>query len=379
MSYKAFQDWYSDANIRHLVLHKYNDYLISPPFGTEKCPEYNKILKYDGEVSYIDTDLPPAVSKINCAVNVDDSVWFIPYGIYDEFNIVLQLKGDIPVYHKVDSKGKGQFYSGDSNGVEAFSFPLGYSDTQYGLYIKNDIVQLINFDHSVPKAHMGTVYCNGKFYSMPRGDESEYDKLVSFDGDQFEYYSVPTDNTVSRKYTDLVSIKNKLYSLPYGESPGLTQVVEFDTETKEFKLYDLDVPDFAKKFNCMVLVDDCIIGLPYGSEYTRDSNYGVVFDSITKESKSFDIGINFGGKYRYRCGINYNNTAVFFPTGTPSCPILAIDVTGTIVYKKHYQDLMFGRPIIYQDKITVLAYNIENEKHYLYCFDKTWNETIIPL
>lgn len=379
MTYKAFQDWYVDGNIKHLVLYPYNDCLISPPFGTKRCEEYNKILKYNGTISYIDTDLPPATSKINSVVEVDGSLWFIPYGIYDEFNVVLELDGDTPVYHQVESKGKGQFYSGDSNGQEAFSFPLGYSDTQYGLHIKDGTVELISFDHSVPKAHMGTVYCNGKFYSMPRGDESGYDKLVSFDGKTFEFFKVPTDNNISRKYTDLISAGTKLYSLPFGESSGLTELVEFDTMSKEFNLYKLNVPDFAKKFNCMVLVNNYIIGLPYGSEYENDSNWGVIFDIVTKESKAIDIKLGFGGKYRYRCGINYNDHAVFFPTGTPSCPIIIIDTQGNIVYNKHFSDIMFGRPIIFKNNICALAYHTLTEQHYLYMFDTNWKETIIEL
>ena len=28
---------------------------------------------------------------------------------------------------------------------------------------------------------MGTVYCNGKYWSMPRGDVAGYNNLVSFD------------------------------------------------------------------------------------------------------------------------------------------------------------------------------------------------------
>ena len=63
MTYKAFQDWYVDGNIKHLVLYPYNDYLISPPFATKRCEKYNKILKYDGNISYIDTDLPPLQVK----------------------------------------------------------------------------------------------------------------------------------------------------------------------------------------------------------------------------------------------------------------------------------------------------------------------------
>lgn len=379
MTYKAFQDWYREGNIKHLLLHKHNDCLFSPPFATTRCPEYNKILKYNGTLEYIDTNLPPATSKINCVVTVDDSLWFIPYGIYDEFNIIMQLKNNVPVYHQIKSKGKGQFYSGASNGTEAFSFPLGYSDTQYGLHIKNDSVNLVEFNHTVSKAHMGTIYCKGKFYSMPRGDQPNYNNLISFDGATFEYYTVPTNKSITRKYTDLIAVDNILYSLPFGETSGLTDVVEFNTTTKEFKLHPLNIPDFAKKFNCMVYISNHIIALPYGDEYSNDSSYGVVFNIVTKESKLFDIEINYGGKYRYRCGIAFYNLAVFFPTGTPSCPIIAASTSGDIVYKKHFANLMFGRPIIHDGKINVLAYDIDTEKQYLYMFDEAWIETVIEL
>jgi len=379
MTYKAFQDWYREGNIKHLLLYKHNGYLISPPFATERCPEYNKIMKYDGTVNYIDTDIPPCISKTNSVVEVDGTSWFIPYGIYDEFNCVLQLTDDTPINHTIESMGKGQFYSGASDGKQAFSFPLGYSGTQYALHIKDNIPTLIPFEHSVPKAHMGTVYCNGRFWSMPRGDEPGYNDLMSFDGKNFEYYSIPVNPSSTRKYTDLVSVANTLYSLPFGETPGLNEVVEFDTETKQIQLHKLDVPDFAKKYNCMVLNGNHIIGLPYGDEYCEDSNWGIVFNIVTKQSKCFDIGITHGGKYRYRSGITYYSLAVFFPGGTPQCPIIAVNTAGEIVYCKHYPNLMFGRPIIHEQQIHVVAYDIHTEKQYLYKFDEAWTETVIEL
>lgn len=380
MGYKAFQDWYREGNIKHLLLYKHNGYLISPPFATEKCIDYNKIMKYsEGVVSYIDTLLPPAVSKTNSVVNVDGVSWFVPYGIYQEYNNILRLEGDRTTIHIVPSEGKGQYYSGDSSGTEAFSFPLGYEGTQNAIHFTRDSVELIPFNHSVNKAHMGTVYCEGKFYSMPRGDEPGYNKLVSFDGKNFEYYDIPVNNDITRKYTDLISVGHILYSLPFGETQGLNEVVEFDTETKAVTLHKLNVPDFAKKYNCMVLCANHIIGLPYGDEHCSDSNWGVVFNTITKESKAFDIGILHGGKYRYRCGISYYNVAVFFPGGTPQCPILVINTAGEVVFRKHYPTLMFGRPIIHERKIHVLAYDIETEKQYLYKFDANWSEEVIEL
>lgn len=379
MTYKLFQDWYHEANIKHLILHVHDDYLISPPFATKKCETYNKIMKYDGTVSYIDTELPTGTSKTNCVLNVNNSSWFIPYGIYDEFNTILQLKDTTPIHHSVQSLGKGQFYSGASNGLEGFSFPLGYENTQYCIHIKNDIVDLVPFPHLVSKAHMGTVYCNGKFYSMPRGDEPGYDKLVSFDGDRIETYTIPVDPTITRKFTDLVVSNNKLYSLPYGEQSGLLDVVEFDTTSQEIALHRLNVPDYAKKFNCMTLVDDVIIGLPYGDEHADNSNWGVLFNTITKESKSIDIGIGTGGKYRYRSGIKFNNCAWFFPAGTPSCPVLIIDTDGNIIDRKQFNNLMFGRAVIHKDKIHIITYNIETEDHFLYIIDKSFNIESVKL
>jgi hypothetical protein len=377
MTYKLFQDWYREANIKHLLLHEYNGYLISPPFATEKCREYNKIMKYDGEVSYINTELPPGTSKTNCVINVDGSSWFIPYGIYDEYNVILQLTEDTPINHTVKSLGKGQFYSGASNGTEGFSFPLGYDNTQYCIHIKNDNVNLVPFTHSVTKAHMGTVYCNNRFWSMPRGDEPGYNYLVSFDGTNIEKYIVPVNPNVARKFTDIIVVDNKLYSLPYGEQSGLTSVVEFDTNTLEFSLHELDISDFAKKFNCMTLCNDSIIGLPYGTEHAADSNYGILFNTKTKQSKSIDIEVGTGGKYRYRSAVTFNNLAWFFPSGTPLCPLIVIDSNGNIVYKKQFDNLMFGRPIIYNNQIFVLTYDILTEIQKIYIFDENYNITEI--
>lgn len=378
MTYKAFQDWYREGNIKHLILQEYNGSLISPPFATERCKEYNKIMKYNGEVSYIDTTLTPAVSKTNSVVEVNDSLYFIPYGIYEQdYNTILQLKNDEITYHQVEAKGKGQFYSGASNGTEAFSFPLGYSETQYGLHI-TDKPRLVPFS-SVEKAHMGTVYCNGKFYSMPRGDNPGYNNLVSFDGKEFKYYHIPVDANVSRKYTDIIVFDSILYSLPYGEQRGLTEVVEFNTDTEEITLHKLNVPDYAKKFNSMVKLGTKIIGMPYGDEYCSDSNYGIVFDTVTKQSTSFDIGVYHGGKYRYRCGIAYKDYAVFFPTGTPQCPVFVIDEYGNKVKILNCHSYMFGRPVIYRDKIHVLAYHITEETQHIFVFDEFFKPEIINI
>lgn len=377
MNYKKFQDWYHEGNIKHLLLTEYNGYLISPPFATERCKDYNKIMKYDGSVSYIDTQLPPATSKTNSVLEVNNSLYFIPYGIYDDYNTVLELKNDELIYHNIEMSGKGQFYSGASNGISGFSFPLGYEGTQYCLHI-TDKPRLVPFD-TVEKAHMGTVYCNGKYYSMPRGDKPGYNQLVSYDGSEFKYYNILVNSEITRKYTDIIVFDNTLYSLPYGEQSGLTEVVEFNTDTEEIKLHKLDIPDFAKKFNSMVKLNNSIIGLPYGDEFSTDSNYGIVFDTVTKRSKCFDIRIGHGGKYRYRCGIEYNNLAVFFPTGTPQCPIILVNEEGEICKVCDFTYYLFGRPIIFKDKLHVIGYHIKNETHELFIFDKNFKYEKIML
>lgn len=379
MSYKKFEDWYREGNIKHLLLYEHDGYLISPPFGTERCKDYCSIMVYNGSISYItDVTMPMVVSKTNCVVTVNNKSWFIPYGIYENSSTMIQLDKKTPIEYPVDFVGRGQFYSGASNNNTAFSFPLGYEGTQYCLYIVDDIPKLIHFN-CVEKAHMGTVYHNGRYYSMPRGDKPGYNDLVSFDGEQFRRYYVPVNSEITRKYTDLVVVGDKLYSLPYGEQSGLNEVVEFDPVTEQMKLYKLDVPDFAKKYNSMVKLGHKIIGLPYGDEYCNDSNYGIVFDTITKESKSFDIKITHGGKYRYRCGIEFNGNAVFFPTGTPQCPVFVVDIEGNIVKIMNYEHHLFGRPVIYKNKLHILSYHIKNETHHLFIFDEKYKTEIIDL
>lgn len=382
MTYKAFEDWYREGNIKHLLLAEHNGDLISPPFATERCIDYNKIMHYNGtDIGYIDTTLPPAVSKTNCVLHINSSSWFIPYGIYESnYNTVLELTKDlVPINHTIAAIGKGQFYSGASNNVTGFSFPLGYEATQYGLYIKDNKPILIPFEHSVDKAHMGTVYCNSKYWSMPRGDQPGYNKLVSFDGEVFNAYDVPVDVSVTRKFTDIIVKDNVLYSLPYGEGIGLTEVVEFDTISETFTMHELDIPNFAKKFNSMVMVGDNIIGLPYGDEQCNHSNYGIVFNTVTKESKKFDIGIGQGGKYRYRSGIEYNNCAIFFPVGSPQYPMIVINGDGTLKCIYNFTYYLFGRPVIYKDKLHILAYHIEDESQHMFVFDDEFFYNVIDL
>ena len=58
---------------------------------------------------------------------------------------------------------------------------------------------------------MGTVWCNDRYFSMPRGDEQGYDKLLSFDGNTIQEYEVPYINkNITRKFTDCIVVGNKL-------------------------------------------------------------------------------------------------------------------------------------------------------------------------
>ena len=134
--------------------------------------------------------------KTNAVVEASGSLWFIPYGIYDEFNTVVELRDLEIIYHHINKPGKGQFYSAASNGSSAFSFPLGYEETSYGIYINDRQVKPVEFDkRQHVKLHMGCVYANGKFWSMPRSDTEGYINLVSFDGEKFEKYPMVDINS----------------------------------------------------------------------------------------------------------------------------------------------------------------------------------------
>ena len=373
MSYKSFQDWYHEASIKHLLLYEYQGNLISPPFATEQCKDYSRILIWNNTShQYIDLNLPPVTSKTNAVVEAGGSLWFIPYGIYDEFNTVVELRDLEIIYHHINKPGKGQFYSAASNGSSAFSFPLGYEETSYGIYINDRQVKPVEFDkRQHVKLHMGCVYANGKFWSMPRSDTEGYINLVSFDGEKFEQYPIANINsTITRKYTDIVVVGSTLYALPFGETAGLNDIVEFDTVNEIFTLHKINGPDFAKKYNVATLVNDKIIAVPYGDEHCQDSNLGIIFDTVTKEITQFDINIYHGGKYRYRCGVSYHNHAFFFPAGTPSCPIIKVSQNGVVEKTLLLENIMLGRPIVYNNKMFVMAYNIDTQEQSILSFNQ---------
>jgi hypothetical protein len=209
---------------------------------------------------------------------------------------------------------------------------------------------------------------------MPRGDDPGYNTLLEFNGKEIVTHEIKgIDDSITRKYTDIIVKDNTLYALPFGETAGLNEIVEFNADTKTYKLHTIDGHDFAKKYNTGVLVDDTIIALPYGEDYNDDSNWGLVFDTKTKQSYQFDIGLKFGGKYRFRTGIEYNSSAYFFPAGTPSCPILKISKQGDIEKELYMKDWLLGRPIVYNNMMCVIGYNLKNKDHKIFQFDADLN------
>lgn len=384
MAYKAFEEFYRSAEIKHLVLHEHNGTLVSPPFGTIKCLEYNNFLTIDqSKINFISLDLPNATSKFNAIETVGDSIWCIPYAIYDSFNVVLQIKNSEPIYHKIDYPGRGQFYSMATDGNTAFSFPLGYEETSFAVYIKDDAIKAIPMPrNSYAKLHMGTVFCNGKYWSAPRSDKIEnqnynsgYCDLVSFDHESIKSYNLEfRDNINTRKYSDIVVHKNYLYSLPFGEKSGTTEIIEFDTDSEKYNLYSVEGRDFAKKYNSFTILNDQIIGLPYGDEQSDNSQWAISFDINNKTYRHFNIGdeLSFGGKYRYRSCVNYKDYAFFFPSGTPACPIVKVDADLNIK-KCFVKNVLFGRPILYKNYIRTIGYQLESKEHFLYTFDEELN------
>jgi hypothetical protein len=335
------------------------------------------------KIEFIDLKLPPATSKFCDSCNIENQTWFIPYGIWDDFNYVVELSNFIPTYHKIEKNGKGMFYSVASNNETAFSFPLGYEGDPYCLFINDNKISTIDLSvKNANKLHMGTVYCNEKYWSAPRGDsllgEKEhcnYHSLLSFDGTKIEEFPLKLkDNTIPRKYSDLLVKENVLYALPYGEKNGVTEILEFNTETNDTNFYQIENYDFAKKYNSMVLIGDYIISLPYGDEAERDSNYGIQFNTKTKSIEFFDIGedLSFGGKYRFRTGNKLKNTAIFVPSGTANCPIMSIDEDLNLK-KCELDTILFGRPIVHENFVKVIGVDLYTQQSYLFMFDEHLN------
>lgn len=376
--YIKFEDFYKIYPIKHFILHEFNGVLISPPFGTELCKDYGDIMIYDNSyMSYIKTNLPPATSKFNSCCNIGSSMYMIPYGIYDEFNCVLEMDTELnTTIHPTNIQGKGQFYSVATNGSTAFSFPLGYSDTSYGLYIENNTIKPIPLPNKgFSKRHMGTVYCNGRYFSMPRSDTPGYTELLAFDGNSVTSYILDIKNPdVTRKYSDILVMGDKLISMPFGETSGINEVVIFDTNTNSVELFELDFPDTAKKFNTFTDYQGKIIAMPYGDEHSTDSDYGVILDLTTKETTLINLpNLTFGGKYRFRSCVKCYGNVYFFNTGSPNCPVLKFDSSFNM--STLYSEYLFGRPIVYNEAIYVIAFCRDTFKHYICKFNEDMSFT----
>ena len=378
MSYKSFEDYYREAEIKHLVLFKHGNYLISPPFCTDKCKDYSRVLIYqDGGVVWFDVDTPAATSKYNSMISIGSSAFFAPYGIWDEFNTVLELdtsgRGKAS-YHTLDSTAKGQFYNMASDGNTAFSAPLGYEEVSFGLFIKDGKVKQIPFPVTGElKKHMGTVWANGYYWSAPRGESYDYNQILKFNPDTEELSFITADlPKARRKYSDFIVAGNKLFALPLGRDIELRQMLVVDTTTDSVELVDLNVPTFVKKYNAGVLLDNVIVALPYGHKDNGDANYGLVFNTDTYEHSVFDIGLTFGGKYRFRSGVEYNGVAIFLPTGTPNADIIVVDKTGTILFRKSLPEYILGRPIVHNERVYTVAYNVLTKKHSILTIDSSY-------
>jgi hypothetical protein len=379
MTYKSFEDYYRDATIKHLVLFEHKDYLVSPPFCTDMCKDYSRVMVYkNGEASFIDVDTPPATSKYNSMVSIGDSMYFAPYGIWDNFNTVLELHGDSSYYHAIDSTSKGQYYNMSSDGVTAFAAPLGYEPISSCLFIKDGVVKQIPVNESpILKRHMGSVYCNGKYYSPPRGEESDYCSILTFDPvtETVDYIDVPGIPLSKRKYSDFIVVGHKLYALPFGREVELRHMLVLNTIDDSVELIELNTPHFMKKYNAGVVLKNTIIALPYGHKDDGDANNGLVYNTLTGEHKTFDIGKSFGGKYRFRSGCEYNGNAVFFPAGTPNADINVINSNGDIVFNTSYPEYILGRPIVHMDLVYTMAYNVATKEHFIFTMDKLFNIT----
>jgi hypothetical protein len=369
MSYKSFEDYYRAATIKHLVLFEHDGYLVSPPFCTDTCKEYSKVMFIkDGKVSFLDVDTPPATSKYNSMVTIGDSMYFPPYGIWDNFNTLLEIKDNKPYYHTIDSSSKGQYYNMSSDGSTAFAAPLGYEPISSCLFIKDGVVKQIPVEESpILKRHMGSVYCNGKYYSPPRGEDNTYNQLLTFDPvtEQVKMIDVPGLPLSKRKYTDFLVIGTKLYALPFGREVELRDMLVVDTTDDSVELIELNTPHFMKKYNAGVVLDETIIAMPYGHKDDGDASTGLIFNTVTREQKTFDIGKGFGGKYRFRTGCEYNGNAVFFPAGAPNADINVINKNGDVVFRTSYPDFIIGRPLVHKGLVYTLAYNVYSKDHYI--------------
>lgn len=380
MGYKSFEDFYRDTEIKHLVLFEQDGKLISPPFCTDKCKDYSRVMILENDVfTFMDVDTQPATSKYNTMANINGTLYFAPYGIWDKFNTLLSLNNQDARSYKIISNSKGQFYNMASNGNTGFASPLGYDPVSFAIYIKDWKIQQIEVPGTDElKRHMGTVFLNGSYYSPPRGESYDYDRILKFEIETEQLTLIPVPNLVKarRKYSDFIVAGDKLFALPFGRDLELKHMLVYDTTQETVELVELNIPDFVKKYNGGVLIDDTIIALPYGHKDNGDANFGLVFNVDTYKHKIFDIGQSFGGKYRFRSGIAYNGVAVFLPAGTPNADIIVVDKEGNILFRKQMPAYIIGRPILYNTCITSLAYKIETKEHFLFKLDANYTITL---
>ena len=382
MAYKSFEDFYREASIKHLIVFEHNGTIISPPFCTDTCKDYSNVLFYkDGGLAYRSVDTPLATSKFNSMAVVDNSLWFAPYGIWDKFNAVLEIKDGKPITHYIDSTAKGQFYNLASNGTSAFSAPLGYDTVGFALFIKDGKVKQIPMpDNGELKKHMGVVYHNGHYWSPPRGEGYDYNQILKFNPDTEQLSFITVDlPKARRKYSDFIIAGDKLFALPLGRDLELNHMLIVNTLTDETELVELNVPKFVKKYNAGVLLGDTIVAMPYGHKEDKENNYGLLFNTKTYEHSIFDVGQEFGGKYRFRCGVEFNGVAVFFPTGSQNVELIAVNKDGNIVWKKLFDEYVFGRPIVYNNRVMTIAYQIETKQHYMFSLTSTFEARFMLL
>ena len=336
---------YLDPNYLDPIVCQYKNDLVSLLFTTDNSNF--KVLNKNRNIA-LDT-----INKINVCKVVKHDIWLVTP------ESVVQVRNYKPKYYNIDTDSS-QYYSLASNGETAFGF-----GSKFAICLNNN-VEFIEMPTQGTKLHIGTVYCNGSYWSMPSGKEAGYNSIVEFDGEQINNYPInQINNTISSKYSDITVVGNILYALPFGETAGLNEVVEFNTETKEIKVYKTQCKDFAKKYSCSVLIGDKIIAVPYGED--NNCNWGLIFDTKTKQSINF--GVNFRG-YQFRSGIRFNTHAVFFPLETPDCPILKINVNGAVVKEVYLKDYLLGRPIMHNHSLKVIGYHTSTETYHLLEFNE---------
>ena len=204
------------------------------------------------------------------------------------------------------------------------------------------------------------------------GTKKYSDRLIDLEGNNFTTVIKHAQNYASI-YGHCFMILDKPNIQPQTTLAGCGLSREFGhalDDLPDEKYNDKDITALAKKYNAQVLVDETIIGVPYGDADDFESKYGVVFDTVTKQSRPFDIEIGYGGKYRFKCGIAYKGRAIFLPSGTPGLPIISVATDGTFHATRTDNSKLFGRPIIYKEKLYTLVFNTIDNSHSLVEIDE---------